>query len=66
MPIFEKEPDGSSRKQKIVMGRRNYCTAIWEEATGDLVFDVRVEKEKGHGETVGYIARTPAPNWSRS
>ena len=22
--------------------------------TGDLLFDIRVEKEQGHGETVGY------------
>jgi len=52
IPIFAKEPNGSSRKQKYVMGRRNYCITSWDELTGDLVFNIRVEKEKGLGQTV--------------
>ncbi len=35
------------------MGRRNWCSVDWEPSSGDLVFDVRVEKEKGLGTTVG-------------
>jgi hypothetical protein len=38
------------------MGRRNWCKVNWDEGTGDLVFDIRVEKEKGHGQTVGYAS----------
>jgi hypothetical protein len=34
------------------MGRRNWCS-ITLIPTGELVFEIRVEKEKGHGETVG-------------
>lgn len=37
------------------MGRRNYCITTWDEVTGDLVFTIRVEKEKGVGQTVGYV-----------
>ena len=35
------------------MGRRNWCEIELEEMSGDLSFDIRVEKMKGHGETVG-------------
>ena len=34
------------------MGRRNYCI-IEVENNEDLKFDIRVEKEKGNGTTVG-------------
>lgn len=43
----------SKSSQMFIMGKRNYCMVNWEEQTGDLVFDIRVEKEKGYGETVG-------------
>jgi hypothetical protein len=35
------------------MGRRNWCSVTLKQTSGDLLFDIRVEKEKGHGETVG-------------
>ena len=34
------------------MGRRNWCSIILESE--GLLFDIRVEKEKGQGETVEY------------
>ena len=34
------------------MGRRNWCSITPESE--ELLFDIRVEKEKGQGETVGY------------
>jgi hypothetical protein len=37
------------------MGRRNWCSVQWDEPTCDLIFDIRVEKEKGVGKTVGYV-----------
>jgi hypothetical protein len=62
------------------MGQRNWCSVNWDQATGDLVFDIRVEKEKGIGTTVGYVyfvsqlgyisvpiryvVRTPPPRWT--
>ncbi|KAK7689123.1 hypothetical protein QCA50_007814 [Cerrena zonata] len=64
MPVFEVDTDGSAPKSKYIMGRRNWCSVTWDPASGDLVFDIRVEKRKGYGETVGYIARAPPPRWS--
>ncbi|KAG6831193.1 hypothetical protein H0H92_012333 [Tricholoma furcatifolium] len=63
MPLFQHETNGQTRKQKFIMGRRNWCGVVWDERTGELVFDIRVEKEKGLGETVGYVVRTPPPAW---
>jgi hypothetical protein len=37
------------------MGRRNWCSVDWDQVTGDLIFDIRVEKAKGIGKTVGYV-----------
>ncbi|KAF7304654.1 C-CAP/cofactor C-like domain-containing protein [Mycena kentingensis (nom. inval.)] len=53
---------GKSRKQAYIMGQRNWCQVWWEE--GDWVFDIRVEKQKGAGETVGFSVRAPAPHWT--
>jgi len=64
LPIFETETNGSPRKQKFIMGRRNWCGVRWDRSSGDLVFEIHVEKEKGHGQTVGYTARAPAPRWT--
>lgn len=55
MPLFETDTDGSAPKNKYIMGRRNWCAVKWDSASGDLVFDIRVEKQKGYGETVGYV-----------
>ncbi|KAJ7083825.1 hypothetical protein C8R43DRAFT_320318 [Mycena crocata] len=61
IPIFKMETNGKSRKQKFIMGRRNWCQVNWDN--GEWVFEIRVEKEKGLGETVGYSVRSPAPQW---
>ncbi|KZT11642.1 uncharacterized protein LAESUDRAFT_720903 [Laetiporus sulphureus 93-53] len=63
VPIFEKEPNGSPAKSKYIMGRRNWCAVRWDQDTGDLVFDIRIEEEKGVGRTVGYAIRSPPPRW---
>jgi hypothetical protein len=55
LPIFQTETNGSSRKQKFIMGRRNWCQVDWDLGSGDLTFDIRVEKEKGMGQTVGCV-----------
>ncbi|KAI0050058.1 hypothetical protein FA95DRAFT_1677081 [Auriscalpium vulgare] len=64
MPIFDKDTDGSKAKSHFIMGRRNWCSVVLDQASGDMVFEIRVEKTKGHGETVGYAARSPAPRWT--
>jgi hypothetical protein len=53
VPIFKSDTDGSKPKSKYIMGRRNWCQITLEETSGDLSFDIRVEKKKGYGETVG-------------
>jgi hypothetical protein len=37
------------------MGRRNWCHAEVDKTTGDCIFDIRVEKEKGSGVTLGSV-----------
>jgi hypothetical protein len=64
IPIFNKETNGSNRKQKYIMGARNWCSIDFDHTTGALIFDIRVEKVKGCGETVGYSVRAPAPAWN--
>jgi len=63
IPLFEKDPNGSASKSKYIMGRRNWCQVDWDPKTGDLVFSIQVEREKGMGQTVGYDIRTPPPRW---
>jgi hypothetical protein len=54
-PIFVKEPTGQPRKQKFIMGKRNWCRVEWDERTGEMEFDLRVEREKGCGVTTGWV-----------
>ncbi|KAF9566336.1 hypothetical protein CPC08DRAFT_628649 [Agrocybe pediades] len=64
IPLFSKEPlTGQSRKQKYIMGKRNWCLVEWDNQTGDVIFDIRVEKEKGCGVTAGYPVHVPPPQW---
>lgn len=37
------------------MGQRNWCSVKYKESTGELIFDIRVETEKGCGQTHGYF-----------
>ena len=55
VPVFTTDTNGGSPKSKYIMGRRNWCGVRWDPASGDLVFDIRVEKDKGHGQTVGCV-----------
>ncbi|EEB86573.1 hypothetical protein MPER_16425 [Moniliophthora perniciosa FA553] len=64
LPVFATETDDSPRKHKYIMGKRNWCMTSWDESTGDLIFDIRVEKEKGCGRSKGYAVRSPPPRWN--
>jgi len=63
VPLFEKDPSGNPLKSRHIMGRRNWCSTTWDETTGEVEFDIRVERAKGIGETVGYPIRAPPPRW---
>lgn len=52
LPVFQTETNGTTRKQKFIMGQRNWCQVDWDRQTGELNFDIRVEKERGLGQTV--------------
>jgi hypothetical protein len=62
-PIFVREPTGQPRKQKYIMGKRNWCRVEWDKQNGEMEFDIRVEREKGCGVTTGYSMRVPPPGW---
>lgn len=64
IPLFDKDPNGQPAKSKYIMGRRNWCAVHWNPSTGDLVFDIRVEVEKGVGRTIGYAVEAPPPRWN--
>lgn len=66
MPLFAKDTDGSSRRQKYVMGRRNWCAINWDRSNGNLSFSLQVEREKGNGATLAYPTLTPPPGWARA
>lgn len=65
IPLFTHDPNGTVRvKNKYIMGRRNWCAVQWDSRTGEVIFDLRVEKEKGVGTSVGYEVRVPPPQWA--
>ncbi|CAG7846587.1 SubName: Full=Uncharacterized protein {ECO:0000313/EMBL:CCA69829.1} [Serendipita indica DSM 11827] len=63
IPLFQKDTNGKPPKSKNIMGRRNYAIVEYDSKTEELQFDIRVEKQKGVGTTVGYPIRTPGPGW---
>ena len=46
-----------------IIGARNWCSVEYHQETGELEFDIRVEKVKGGGETKSYAVKAPAPRW---
>ncbi|KIR39592.1 plasma membrane protein [Cryptococcus deuterogattii 99/473] len=62
MPLFDKDTDGSTLSRTFVQPRRNY-TIVEYTPQSELIFDIRVEKSQGAGETVGYRVTAPAPRW---
>jgi len=52
MPLFGSDTDGSPRKQKYVMGKRNWCAVDWDCNDGKLYFTLQIEREKGNGVTL--------------
>ena len=59
VPLFKKDTDGTPLKANLVMGRRNWCQVEWDQPSGDLIFDIRVERAQGHGNSVRYVPSLP-------
>ena len=55
VPLFKKDTEGQALECKNILPRRNYCIVYYDEDSTSLVFDIRVEREKGVGTTVGYV-----------
>jgi hypothetical protein len=55
LPLFERDEYGTASKSKYIMGKRNWTAVAMDEASTDLVFDIRVEYERGNGVTTGYV-----------
>lgn len=51
IPLFVTDTDGKPMAKKFVQPRRNYAAVEYTEK-GELVFDIRVEKAQGAGETI--------------
>lgn len=51
--LFDKNDDGSPCKGKHIIGKRNWTSVLYDVLSGDLVFDIRVELERGAGVTTG-------------
>jgi hypothetical protein len=63
LKLFDKDTDGSPLKRPYVIARRNYASIIYDENTGELNFEIRVEKAPGVGESVPYRVAAPAPRY---
>lgn len=63
VPLFEQGLDGKPQKQKYIVGARNWCAVTYQDASGELEFDLRVEEAKGAGKTKSYAVRAPPPRW---
>lgn len=46
-----------------IIGARNWCSVEYHQESGELEFDIRVEKVRGGGETKSYAVKAPAPRW---
>lgn len=63
VPTFEKGFDGQKQKAKYIAGARNWCAVTRDAQSGELEFELRVEKTKGSGDCKSYPLRSPAPTW---
>jgi hypothetical protein len=64
LPIFKYDTDGKTQqKRPYTLARRNYTSVNFDTEKG-LVFDIRVEKYQGAGETASYPVAAPPPRWS--
>ena len=54
------------QNDRFIMGARNWCAVKRDAATGDLEFELRIEKEKGSGVTKSYPVKAPPPEIGRA
>lgn len=66
MPVFEYDLNDQKQNDRFIMGARNWCAVKRDATTGDLEFELRIEKEKGSGITKSYPVKSPPPAWQVS
>ncbi|KAH8550117.1 hypothetical protein BGW37DRAFT_428150 [Umbelopsis sp. PMI_123] len=57
--IFKTSPNGNSRTNQKLMGRRNYCAGYFEPENNKLCFWIQAEIEPGEKHTAGYLLAVP-------
>ncbi len=64
VPLFEHGLDGKpQKKDKYIVGARNWCAVTYQPGSSELQFDLRVEEAKGKGVTKSFPVLAPAPRW---
>jgi hypothetical protein len=53
LPLFDRNEVGETVKPKYIIGKRNWTSVVYDRSSDDLVFDIRVEFERGAGATTG-------------
>lgn len=49
VPLFSENLDGKKQNDAYIMGARNWAAVDYVVDSGELQFDIRVEKSKGTG-----------------
>ncbi|KAG2178204.1 hypothetical protein INT43_003457 [Umbelopsis isabellina] len=57
--IFKQSPNGNSRTNQKLMGRRNYCAGYFDPDRNKLCFWIQTEIEPGQKHTAGYLLAAP-------
>ena len=63
VPLFQTDLQDKKHKDKYIIGARNWCSVQYDPTSGELQFDLRVEKVRGGGETKSYPVTAPPPRW---
>ena len=66
LPLFDRDFHGKTQSNKYVVGARNWCAVNYDKESGDLVMQLRVEKEQGTGKVATYDVHAPPPNFRKS
>ncbi|TIC72570.1 hypothetical protein E3Q00_03843 [Wallemia mellicola] len=61
--LFEIDTNGEKSSFPYVMPRRNWTSIEFDDETGDLVYDIKIEIEKGSGTTKSYVIKSPPPRY---
>lgn len=61
LPLFKYDLNDEKQHNKYIIGARNWSSAYVDPTSGELVFDLHVERAKGSGESKVYSMKAPRP-----